>query len=136
LAAAWPWRSSNSPVLLHGDYWPGNLLWNAGRLVAVVDWEEPRIGDPLVDVAISRLDLLWMLGADAMHAFTRAYIAITNVDVACLPYWDLCAALRPASNLPAWAGSWPDLGRPDISEATMRAGHRQFVDRAFDALRG
>ena len=26
-------------MLLHGYLWPGNLLWQDGRLVAVVDWE-------------------------------------------------------------------------------------------------
>ena len=30
----------NRPVLLHGDFWPGNILWRDGRLVAVIDWEK------------------------------------------------------------------------------------------------
>ncbi len=30
-----------------------------------------RIGDPLADIANSRLDLLWAVGEDAMHDFTR-----------------------------------------------------------------
>ena len=40
-------------TLVHGDYWPGNLLWQRGRLTGVVDWEEPRLGDPSRDVATS-----------------------------------------------------------------------------------
>ncbi len=38
LAALWPVPQLNESVLLHGDFWPGNTLWNQGRLVAVIDW--------------------------------------------------------------------------------------------------
>jgi aminoglycoside phosphotransferase (APT) family kinase protein len=38
-------------VLLHGDFWPGNALWRDGALVAILDWEDAAIGDPLADVA-------------------------------------------------------------------------------------
>ena len=32
--------------LLHGDYWPGNVLWQQGRLAAVLDWEDAALGGP------------------------------------------------------------------------------------------
>ena len=35
--------------LVHGDYWAGNTLWKNAKLVAIVDWEEPRIGEPTFD---------------------------------------------------------------------------------------
>ncbi len=44
-------------MLLHGDLWPGNVLWQDGRLVAVVDWEDGAVGAPLIDVASARGDL-------------------------------------------------------------------------------
>ena len=134
LHRTWPPRSRNRGVLLHGDYWPGNVLWRAGRLVGIVDWEEACLGDPIADVAIARLELLWAFGPEAMHAFTQRYATLSGFDLADLPYWDLDAALRPVFNLAEWAAGWPDLGRPDVNEATMRAGHRTFVDLAFDAL--
>ncbi|HTU59534.1 MAG TPA: phosphotransferase, partial [Polyangiales bacterium] len=28
------------PALLHGDFWPGNLLWHNDQLAAVLDWED------------------------------------------------------------------------------------------------
>jgi aminoglycoside phosphotransferase (APT) family kinase protein len=37
LEAAWPFPRCNRLALLHGDYWPGNILWQAGRLAAVID---------------------------------------------------------------------------------------------------
>jgi len=40
LLASWPPAQVSDPVVLHGDYWPGNVLWRDGRLVGVIDWEE------------------------------------------------------------------------------------------------
>ncbi len=134
LENASPPRALNQPVLLHGDFWPGNVVWNAGRISAVIDWEEACIGDPIVDVAIARLDILWLLGIEWMHEFTQCYRALLRLDFRDLPYWDLDAALRPAFNIADWASQWPDLGRPDITETTMRSGHAQFVAQALAAL--
>lgn len=35
------------PGLLHGDFWPGNLLWQDDRLAAIIDWEDAALGDSL-----------------------------------------------------------------------------------------
>jgi aminoglycoside phosphotransferase (APT) family kinase protein len=135
LEPVWPFPQANEPVLLHGDFWPGNILCRGGRIAAVIDWEEAEIGDPLSDVAISRLDILWAFGMDAMHEFTTRYQAMTAVDMASLPYWDLVAALRPVSNMAEWADGWSALGRADISEATMRDGHGWFIAQAIEKIR-
>lgn len=134
LEAVWPLPELNAPVLLHGDFWPGNLLWRGDRLAAVIDWEDAEVGEPLMDLAISRLDTLWIFGVDAMNAFTQHYRSMTATDFTNLPYWDLCAALRPASRIAEWAEGWPELGRKDITERTMREGHSRFVTQAFERL--
>jgi aminoglycoside phosphotransferase (APT) family kinase protein len=46
IAHHWPRLRLNPSVLLHGDYWPGNILWRDGTIEAVVDWEEAQFGDP------------------------------------------------------------------------------------------
>lgn len=136
LRAAHPLPHPNPPVLLHGDPWPGNIVWRDGRLAALIDWEETHRGDPLEDIAIARFDVLCMLGHAGMEQLTAAYAAAApQVDFTDLPYWDLYAALRPADNLPDWAGGWADLGRPDITEHVMRAYHREFVAQAMARLR-
>ncbi|MFZ5916326.1 MAG: phosphotransferase family protein [Chloroflexota bacterium] len=138
LASTWPSIQRNAPVLLHGDFWPGNVLWRNGRLVAVIDWEDASLGDPLVDLAISRLDVAWIFGVEAMQAFTRHYQALTAIDDRHLPHWDLCAALRLArlvgSQLTDWAAFFAPLGRTDITELTIRQGYRFFVDQALEKL--
>jgi aminoglycoside phosphotransferase (APT) family kinase protein len=127
LEAAWPLPRRNAAVLLHGDYWPGNVLWKDGRLVGVIDWEDARLGDPLADLANSRLEVLWAFGIDAMHSFTYHYESMASIDFTNLPYWDLCAALRPAFKIAEWAGD-------DATERRMRAGHRLFVTQALEKL--
>ena len=117
----------NASVLLHGDFWPGNLLWKDGRLVAVIDWEDAALGDPLADVANSRLEILWAFGIDAMHSFTQQYQSIATIDFTYLPIWDLFAALRPAFKIAEWAGD-------DSAEQIMRERHRFFVAQAFTNL--
>jgi aminoglycoside phosphotransferase (APT) family kinase protein len=138
LEAAWPIAQRNASTLLHGDYWPGNLLWRDARLVAVIDWEDATLGDPLIDLAISRLDMLWIFGVDALHSFTQRYTSLMRIDYTYLPYWDLYAALRLARlagpDLAEWVAFFPPLGRPDITEQTLLAHYSHFVGQAFEKL--
>lgn len=127
LEAVWPLQQRNRSALLHGDFWPGNLLWRDERLVAVIDWEDAALGDPLADLANTRLEILWAFGVDAMQEFTRQYQALAAVDLANLPYWDLCAALKPIAQIDAWTD--------DVTtRQTMRAGLRAFIDQALAQL--
>ncbi len=122
------------PVLLHGDYWPGNILWREGAIAAVIDWEDACLGDPLQDFAIARLDLLWIYGRPAFDAFTAAYRALCPFDLARLPAWDLSAALRLARlagpDLPGWAAFFHPYGRSDITPDSILAAYAFFVEQA------
>jgi aminoglycoside phosphotransferase (APT) family kinase protein len=123
-----PGRPRNSPVLLHGDFWPGNTLWKDGRLVAVIDWEDAAIGDPLADVANARLELLWAYGADAMNDFTDTYAKqASDLDLAALPDWDLRADRRLTPRLAEW-------GLDAATERAMRKRSEAFVAQARGAL--
>lgn len=127
LEASWPLPQQNQAALLHGDFWPGNVLWRNGQLVAVIDWEDAQVGDPLADLGNSRLEILWAFGIDAMHGFTQHYQTMNPIDFTNLPYWDLCAALRPASKMSEW-------GLDPTVEKAMRTGHSWFITQAFEKL--
>jgi aminoglycoside phosphotransferase (APT) family kinase protein len=128
LARAWPPAGQNRPVLLHGDFWPGNTLWRDGKLAAVVDWEDAGYGDPLADLANGRLEIAMLLGRAAMREFTRHYRALMGaLDYTGLPAWDLCAALRPAGKMASWGLDAAALNR-------MRRTHREFTGQALAAL--
>jgi aminoglycoside phosphotransferase (APT) family kinase protein len=144
LRTRWPPPEPDRRVLLHGDFWAGNLLWRDDEIVAVIDWEEAATGDPLTDVATTRLDLLWAFGPEAMTAFTDHYFSLTSVDPTsvdptsvdpgALALWDLVAAIRPAGVFSAWVADWADFGRPDMNATDMRARLRWFADQALGAL--
>ena len=126
LRAAWPPPPGRASVL-HGDFWPGNILWRDGGLAAVIDWEDAASGDPVADLANARLELLWAFGVDVMDEFTRIYLTEAGIAATSLPYWDLWTALRPASKLGGW-------GLEPSEERDMRDKHAIFVQHALDAL--
>ena len=121
----------NPQTLLHGDYWPGNVVWQGDDITGVIDWEEAAIGDPLADLAISRLDILWLLGPDAMTAMTARYVRETRIDLTDLALWDLIAATRPGNALDQWSQTYPAVGRPDITTSLMADRMAWFIDQAL-----
>ncbi len=123
LALRWPLPRNNTPVVLHGDYWPGNTLWQDGRLTAVIDWEDTRRGDPLFDVSNARFEILMLFGAEIMDLFTRHYESLNPVDAGCLPWWDVYTAFRMVNKLDFLATEQRD-------ESLIRADHQWFVDQA------
>jgi len=123
LQAGYPPVLRNSTVLLHGDYWPGNLLWQEGELTGVIDWEDAKLGDPLADLANTRLEVLWVFGQQAMADFTALYCSLTAVDCSQLPWWDLWVALRAAPKLSGW-------GLPAPMAKKMRDLLEQFIRQA------
>ena len=127
LEAAWPFPQHNPSVLLHGDFWPGNLLWQNEQLVAIIDWEDAALGDPLTDLANTRLEILYAFGIAAMHSFTHCYLSLNPIDITNLPYWDLYAALRSAFQLTEWA-----TAADTLNEKTMRERHEWFREQAFE----
>lgn len=133
-----PKSGGNPPALLHGDYWPGNTLWCKGELVGVIDWEDATVGDPLFDLANSRMEVAWILGIDALRLFTDHYRSLMSLEYRNLPYWDLCAALRfirlARGDLAGLAAYFAPYGRDDITEETIRANYAAFVNQAFKRL--
>lgn len=127
LEPLWPPPSRNAPAVLHGDFWPGNVLWRAGQLAAVIDWEDAALGDPLADLANARLETLFFWGPRAMHELTWHYQVGSGLNCASLPCWDLWAALRPAGRMAGW-------GLDARTEETLRARHRWFVRQALKDL--
>jgi aminoglycoside phosphotransferase (APT) family kinase protein len=131
LAAGWPPRRLNPPAVLHGDYWPGNVLWREGRLIGVVDWEDALFGDPLADLAVTRLEVGGFYGIAAMNLITRQYLARRpELDVSTLPLWDLRAAMRASGfAIEAWGLSSERL-------AAVRAAYDEFAETALQQASG
>ncbi len=102
------------PRLLHGDFWPENLLWRNGAITAILDWEDAALGDPLSDVAAARVELRYKLGTGAMQRFSHAYAGHRALDAQRLALWQVYVAAAAQR----YMGEW---GLEPAREAHMRA---------------
>jgi aminoglycoside phosphotransferase (APT) family kinase protein len=119
-------------ALLHGDFWPGNVLWKGGRLVAVIDWEDACLGDPLADLATARVELLCGYGHDAMEWFTTRYLSAHRATIGplrldMLPVWELYVSASALTSMSEW-------GLAPSEEARRRRRTEQFFERAVQRL--
>lgn len=118
----------NSPVVIHGDYWPGNLLWNDGHLVAVIDWEDTKLGDPVADLACARIELLCEYGAQAVQSFTTAYVErAPHVSLQSLAIWEIYVSASALATMHHWVLAPGE-------EAHRRAHTQAFLSRAAETL--
>lgn len=114
-------------TFLHGDFWPGNVLWRDGEVVALLDWEDAAVGDPLSDVACCRLELRYVVGASGVDVFTRRYAERSQRNLGELPIWDAYVAAAALSSMGQW-------GLSAEREAHMRREAEIFLGEAFRAL--
>jgi aminoglycoside phosphotransferase (APT) family kinase protein len=70
-------RWDKSPVWVHGDLHPANLLVHGGRISGVIDFGDITSGDPATDLSVA-----WMLLPAEWHdAFREAYQAACGYAV-------------------------------------------------------
>jgi aminoglycoside phosphotransferase (APT) family kinase protein len=93
---------ADSPSLLHIDYWSGNILWHENEISGVLDWEEAAYGDPAIDVAYARMNLILMGAPDAAEEFLRVYEFETGRQIKNLGFWELAASVRPMIDPVDW----------------------------------
>jgi aminoglycoside phosphotransferase (APT) family kinase protein len=120
---------TGAPTLLHGDFWPENLLWRNGHIAAILDWEDAALGDPLSDVACSRVELRYRFGSAGMERFTRAYARHRVVDKARLALWQVYVAAAAQR----FMGDWR---LPPSLEAHMRTEALASLREAGAVLMG
>jgi aminoglycoside phosphotransferase (APT) family kinase protein len=134
VVADWPRVSANMEPdsLLHGDYWPANLLWHRNRLVGVVDWEQPRLGDRAVDVATCRGDVAVLFGPEAARLFLDDYERASGAPLRNLRFWDLLACTAALREILDWAAIYPVLARADLTPEISRERVRAYAQTALD----
>ncbi|WP_447762537.1 phosphotransferase family protein [Sphingopyxis panaciterrae] len=79
-----------APVIVHGDAGPGNFLYEGDRVTALLDWELVHYGDPMADLAMLCLRMLFQRFVRLPQAFA-AYEAAGGykIDLARIRYWRL-----------------------------------------------
>ncbi|WP_157975643.1 phosphotransferase family protein [Brachybacterium sp. YJGR34] len=118
-------------VLGHGDYQHFNVLWQGGRISAVVDWPNVGLADRGVDVGHCRLNLAVLHSAEAAMWFLEDYeeSAGTAVDPACDIQRLLC-----------FGEDWPEFiplqvaGRAPVDGPGMAGRVRETIERTLARL--
>jgi aminoglycoside phosphotransferase (APT) family kinase protein len=90
------------PELLHGDFWPMNILWKQDAIAAVLDWEDAGFGDPLSDVACCMLELRYKFGMERIQQFMQTYAKHRDVDTERLALWQVYVAAAAQRFMKQW----------------------------------
>lgn len=81
------------PCFIHRDFHPGNVLWRAGRAVAIVDWLHGCWGPPSADLAHCRINLWLDHGPAAAQGLLDAYRELHPEMPPYNTYWDIADAM-------------------------------------------
>jgi aminoglycoside phosphotransferase (APT) family kinase protein len=123
---------SAESVFLHGDVWAGNMLWDADRCVALIDWKTAGVGDPGVDLGSLRMQMAILYGQDAPAHVLEGWQEQAGRTATAVPYWDAVAALNTPTVMQGWL-AFADDGSPlDASAVTERRD--TFLRIALDEL--
>lgn len=96
-------------VLLHGDVWAGNMLFEGDRCVALIDWKTAGVGDPGVDLSGLRMQMALQYGQEAAAHVLDGWQEQAGRPATAVPYWDAVAALTTPTVMDDWLA---DAGSP------------------------
>jgi aminoglycoside phosphotransferase len=122
---------TSSNVLVHGDCWQGNLLWDGEVFTGFVDWDAAGVGQPGLDLGSLRFDAALYYGLDQLDAITEGWLAVGCAPIDNLAHWDLAAALASPTDLTKWMPIISTPGRHDLDNATIMSRRNEFVTSAL-----
>ncbi|WP_344182075.1 aminoglycoside phosphotransferase family protein [Kribbella lupini] len=86
-------------VFLHGDVWPGNLIWAGDEVAALIDWKTAGVGAPGVDLCELRKQAAISFGPEAPAKVLNGYEQATSTKADHVAHWDAVAALNTPTEL-------------------------------------
>ena len=132
VTAGWASLNRAPSVLVHYDFWSGNVLWLDEKISGVVDWSGAVNGPAGFDVGWCRLDLYLLFGEHIADVFGHAYEAATGrVDRELRRLWDLWALARSHRDVEDWVGNYRDLGRTDLNATELRRRHEAWTTQVM-----
>jgi aminoglycoside phosphotransferase (APT) family kinase protein len=114
-----PTIKPSEPVLVHGDYWSGNILWDNGQVSGLLDWENAAFGERGFDVAYCRMEMMLEGMDEAAELFLQTYERMMGQPVVNLALCELAVAVQPM-----WQRA------PFLTTAPYQERFRRFVANA------
>ncbi len=111
----------------HGDYHPGNIIWNGNCLTGVIDWQGGIIGPPQRDLAHCRANLGLLESSGAADDFYAAYLAAGGREWPAQRIYDARDILGFAPD-PEKVWDWQGFGRPDLKRSVLRRNLQDYVE--------
>ncbi|MFG1906653.1 aminoglycoside phosphotransferase family protein [Kribbella sp. NPDC048928] len=110
---------SDPAVFLHGDVWPGNLLWSANQVTAFIDWKTAGVGAPGVDLSELRKQAAITFGLQAPIHVLTGWEQASGLTASHVAYWDAVAALNTRTTLDDWGIPNATTRRNNFLEAAL-----------------
>lgn len=105
--------------LVHGDVWPGNMIWSGGTLRSLIDWKTAGVGNAGVDLGELRKQVAITHGHRAPRHVLIGWERASERHATDVAYWDAVAALNTPTQL---------------DNATMTTRRDAFLRAALKAL--
>ena len=122
-----------SPVFIHRDYHPVNVLWHEGQISGIVDWPNGCRGPAGVDVGHCRINLAQMYDADAADEFLKFY-CLASPGFEYHPYWDLDTILDWCVPMPEFYEPWHQFGLDTIPVEELQKRINVYLERVIHRL--
>ena len=113
--------------MIHGDFHPGQTLWQRGTLSGIVDWGDLHLGPRWYEVAYCRADVVLLYGMKAADRILDHYVAITGLEPVDLAAFDLACGLH--------AREWGHLFLEAYRQQGRTDNMRQFAARLSPFIR-
>ena len=119
--------------IVHGDYHPGNVLSERGKVTAVIDWEAAMLGPPAYDVGYCHMDLTLAHGPAVGDNFLEAYARHAGGLPEYLRLFQLVAVVRASTQLADWLPSWQAQGVQDLTLELLEQRLERFATSTLRA---
>lgn len=113
-------RPTAPECFIHRDFHPANVLWEQGKVSAIVDWVNACRGPAGIDVGHCRVNLAQMYGISVANDFLAAYQRHAGSSFTYDPYWDLVSLTDILDGSPVVYPGWKVFGMTGLSNELMR----------------
>ena len=124
-------------VLVHGDLWQGNTLWDGDTLTGIVDWDAAGAGHYGVDLGSLRCDAAVFFGQQAAAEVLTGWRQASEggaPDPHVVAYWDVVASLSTPPDMAGWLPALTGQGRTDLDAQTVTDRRDTFLRSALRQL--